>query len=191
METVSAVVPSINLDIPEIDFAFIYEKFCDKVYRVAVRITRDAHLAEDIMQETFLKAFNKIDTIMDLDKMGAWLSTIASRTAIDLIRKEKRSGIIPVEEVMYVQDETTMENYCDVEKEAEQHWFEEELQQEINHLKPDLQAVFLLKYKNGYKEEEIAERLHLPKGTVKSRLYRARQQLKTGINKANDETISA
>ncbi|WP_257347872.1 RNA polymerase sigma factor [Pseudalkalibacillus decolorationis] len=187
----SAVVPSINLDIPEIDFAFIYEKFCDKVYRVAVRITRDAHLAEDIMQETFLKAFNKIDTIMDLDKMGAWLSTIASRTAIDLIRKEKRSGIIPVEEVMYVQDETTMENYCDVEKEAEQHWFEEELQQEINHLKPDLQAVFLLKYKNGYKEEEIAERLHLPKGTVKSRLYRARQQLKTGINKANDETISA
>ncbi|WLD91917.1 RNA polymerase sigma factor [Alkalihalobacillus sp. AL-G] len=187
----SAVLTSINLDIPEIDFTLIYETFCDKVYRVAIRITRDAHLAEDIMQETFIKAFNKLDTIADLDKIGAWLSTIASRTAIDLIRKEKRAGTISVEDVMYAQDETKTDHYCDVETEAEHHWLEEEIRQEIQHLKPDLKDVFLLKFENGYKEEEIAEYLHLPKGTVKSRLYRARQQLKTGINKGNAEVISA
>jgi RNA polymerase sigma factor (sigma-70 family) len=181
----SAALSSINIDIPEINFKFIYETFCDKVYQVAVRITRDTHLAEDIMQETFIKAYNKLDTIMDLDKIGSWLSTIASRTTIDLIRKEKRMGIILVEDIIYGQYDSTIEHYCDVEKEVEQHWLEEEIEQEIEHLKPNLKDVFLLKYKNGYKEEEIAEQLHLPKSTVKSRLYRARQQLRTRINKEN------
>ncbi|WP_221565353.1 RNA polymerase sigma factor [Alkalihalobacillus sp. TS-13] len=166
----------------DIDLNLIYETFRHKVFKVAVMITHDRYLAEDIVQETFIKAFKKIDSILDIDKIGSWLSTIASRTAIDLIRKEKRSGAILVEDVIYTANEYNQEKN-DVEQIVEGLWMEKEIEHEVSALKPVLREVFLLKYDDGLKEEEISDRLQLPLGTVKSRLYRARQQIKCGLNK--------
>ncbi|WP_408006624.1 RNA polymerase sigma factor [Pseudalkalibacillus sp. A8] len=166
----------------EIDLTLIYEMFWHKVFKVAVMITHDKYLAEDIVQETFIKAFKKIDSILDIEKIGSWLSTIASRTAIDLIRKEKRSGTILVEDVVYTINEHVQEKNA-VEQIVERLWMEKEIEQEVEQLKPALREAFLLKYEDGLKEEEISERLQLPIGTVKSRLYRARQQIKAELNK--------
>ncbi|MCF6408325.1 RNA polymerase sigma factor [Pseudalkalibacillus salsuginis] len=166
----------------EIDLNLIYEMFKHKVFKVAVMITHDKYLAEDIVQETFIKAFKKIDSILDIEKIGSWLSTIASRTAIDLIRKEKRSGTILVEDVIYSVNEHAQEKNA-VEQIVERVWMEREIEQKVAQLKPALRDAFLLKYEDGLKEEEISKRLQLPIGTVKSRLYRARQQIKTELNK--------
>ncbi|WP_349407666.1 RNA polymerase sigma factor [Pseudalkalibacillus sp. SCS-8] len=162
----------------EVDFSFIYETFAERVYKVAIMITKDAYLAEDIVQETFIKAYKKIESILDLEKIGAWLSTIASRTAIDFIRKEKRSGMTPVEDILFTERSRAVDN---VEQTIEHLWLKQEITQEVLQLKPELRNAFLLKYNEGMKEEEIASRLQLPLGTVKSRLYRARKQIKNEL----------
>ncbi len=167
-----------EMNAPELDFGILYETFADKVFKVAMVITKDKYLAEDIVQETFIKAYNKIDSILDLEKMGAWLSTIASRTAIDLIRKEKRSGTILVDDIIFNENTKAIN---DVEQEIEYLWMKREITQEVLQLKPALRTAFLLKYKEDMKEEDIATHLQLPIGTVKSRLYRARQQIRTEL----------
>ncbi|MCF6137680.1 RNA polymerase sigma factor [Pseudalkalibacillus berkeleyi] len=169
---------AVQLNVQGVDFNDLYEAFAEKVFKVAIKITKDAYLAEDIVQETFIKALSKIDSILDIEKMGAWLSTIASRTAIDLIRKEKRIGMILVDDLLFSDNSKGQNN---VETEVEKIWLKEEIVQEILQLKPALKTVFLLKYKDGMKEESIAQHLKLPIGTVKSRLYRARQQIRNEV----------
>lgn len=163
------------------DFKLIYERFCNRVYRIAFQMTKDAYLAEDITQETFIKAYTKLDTIVEMEKIGSWLSTTASRTAIDFIRKEKGMGALPIEENERMLFDLAAENKFNVEMKVEQNLLEEEIEQRIKYLKPSLKEVFLLKYKKGFNEKEIAGLLQLPKSTVKSRLHRARRQLRPEV----------
>lgn len=169
---------AVQLNAQGVNFNDLYEAFAEKVYKVAIMITKDAYLAEDIVQETFIKAFKKIDSIMELEKIGSWLSTIASRTAIDLIRKEKRAGTILVDDLLFTENSIAKN---DVEQEIEHLWLKQEITHEVLQLKPALRTAFLLKYKEDMKEEDIATHLQLPIGTVKSRLYRARQQIRTEL----------
>ncbi|MDF0728513.1 RNA polymerase sigma factor [Cytobacillus sp. S13-E01] len=172
--------PSFN----ETDFNTMYRLFYEKVFKAAYSITKDTFLAEDIVQETFIKAYKKLDTIVDAGKIGAWLSTIASRTAIDLMRKEKRTKLVPIEDTILDLLDCKNGNIT-VESEIEITMFSEEVQAEIKHLKPEQREVLLLKYTRGLRDEEIANQLHIKKATVKTRLYRARQQLKSLLLKKN------
>jgi RNA polymerase sigma factor (sigma-70 family) len=162
-------------------FQAIYEQYYDRIYQISYFMTRDTYLAEDILQETFMKAYKKIHQITDERKMGAWLSTIASRTAIDVIRKERKWCNISVEEnLLHLNVCGTVSH---VEQEVEMNMIKEKMKREIYRLKPEYRQVFVLKYHLGLKEEEITHRLHLNKGTVKSRLYRAKQMLKLALAK--------
>ena len=161
-------------------FSFIYERFYDRVYKAVYFMTRDSYVTEDIVQETFIKAFKKISTIEDEKKVGPWLSTIATRTAIDFIRKEKRKNEIPIEDDVLMNKVFNTELKT-VEQEVEMIFFKEDLSRNLNHLKPEYRQVLELKYKHELKEEEIISQLQLNKATVKSRLYRARKKLKTVI----------
>jgi RNA polymerase sigma factor (sigma-70 family) len=175
-----------------IDFMLIYKKYYDRVYHTAIRITRDPHLAEDVMQETFIKAYYKMDTILDLEKVGSWITTIASRTAIDFIRREKRGCILTVDDrFIYEKYESIKACVFNVEQEMEAHWLEEEIKHEVEQLSPSLKDVFQLSYLKGLKEEEIALHLQLTKGKVKSRLHRARQQIKNRLRLNNERVESA
>lgn len=73
-----------------IDFNELFRTYSRRLHRLAFSYTRDSFLAEDVVQETFIKAYKKLDTIVDSTKIGAWLSAITARTAIDLLRMEKR-----------------------------------------------------------------------------------------------------
>lgn len=162
------------------DFTAIYQKFYKRVYAIAIKISRDVFLAEDIIQETFMKAFKKMDTIMDSSKIGPWLSKIASNTAIDFMRRDKKTN-------------ETLTDYNDFNK-IENEWLkavyrakeitqfdEQEISEEIMNLNPKERSIFNLKYQDGLKEEEIAHKLNISRAAVKSRLYRARQNIKTGL----------
>ncbi|MEH7385649.1 RNA polymerase sigma factor [Bacillus sp. JJ1521] len=84
----------------ELHFSEIYNEYHSRLFRISYSITRDVHMAEDVVHETFIKAINKIDTIEDNRKIGAWLSTIATRTAIDFVRMERSKKGIPMEQEM-------------------------------------------------------------------------------------------
>ncbi|WP_052807057.1 RNA polymerase sigma factor [Mesobacillus subterraneus] len=162
----------------KIDFDELYRLHSKRLTQIAYKITKDRQLAEDVVQETFIKAFKKVDTIVDEQKIASWLSAIAVRTAIDCLRAEKRKRWLP-------SDQSIMEKiYNDdcyeqsIEKEVEMLLFKEQLQHLLYLLSKESQQVLVLKLQYGLKENEIASRLNLKSGTVKTRLHRARKQLK-------------
>lgn len=159
-------------------YRILYEMFYDRVYKSAYFITRDPYLAQDAVQETFLKAFRNINDVEDGGKMGAWLSIIATRTSIDLMRKQKRWNGTPTEDVIlekgYLKEEINT-----VEEEFEITWLKERITEEITGLKPEYKEVLLLKYQHGLKDAEIAQLLGEKVGAIKSRIHRGRQKLKS------------
>ncbi|WP_147534686.1 RNA polymerase sigma factor [Bacillus marasmi] len=161
----------------KLDFNQLYSMYSKRLYYTALSIIRDPFLAEDIVQETFLKAFKKTDTIDDNSKIAAWLNSIAARTAIDILRSEKRNNWMPsdhslIESVLYSSNSQDM-----TEIEVENRLFKQELHASMGDLSKEYKEVLILRIDHGLKEKEIAHFLQLKATTVKNRLYRARKQL--------------
>lgn len=161
-----------------IDFDELYNKHSKKLRHIAYNITKDRFLAEDVVQETFIKAYRKIETIEDTEKIGAWLSAIAGRTAIDYLRAEKRRKWLPSDQSLMEQIFSDQDFNQTIEKEVEMILFKEDVQQLLYKLTLEYQEVLVLRLQYGLKEQEIALQLNLKSGTVKTRLHRARKQLK-------------
>ncbi|MDR7001241.1 RNA polymerase sigma factor [Neobacillus niacini] len=161
-----------------IDFNQLYREYSQRLHYIAYSYAKDRFLAEDIVQEAFLKAYKKLDTVEDSNKLGAWLSAITARTAIDFLRMEKRKNWMLV-------DPTIMEPIIGLERSGENleeevgiRLFKEEVNETMGYLSREFQEVLILKIHYGLKENEIARLLNLKSATVKTRLYRARKQLK-------------
>ncbi|WP_079509198.1 RNA polymerase sigma factor [Mesobacillus jeotgali] len=162
----------------KIDFEELYRIHSKKLIQIAYSITKDRHLAEDVVQETFIKAYKKVDTIVDEHKIGSWLSAIAARTAIDYLRAEKRRKWLPSDQSIMEQIFSDDHSDQSIEKEVEMLLFKEQLQHMLYMLTKEYQQVLILKLQYGLKENEIASKLNIKSGTVKTRLHRARKQLK-------------
>ncbi|WP_034263477.1 RNA polymerase sigma factor [Bacillus sp. J33] len=161
------------------DFSELYKLHYKRLYHISYSVTGDAYLAEDVIQETFIKAMKKAETIIDEDKVGAWLSVIARRTALDVIRRERKKTAVPMEQEM-------LESLCvitkqNVEQEVESGFTAEEINGAVKQLTRNYQDVLLLKVERGLKEHEIAALLNLKPSTVKTRIFRARKQLKSMV----------
>lgn len=158
------------------DITELYTCHYKRLYHICFSMTRDAYLAEDIVQETFIKAMKKAETIIDEEKAGAWLSVIARRTALDVIRKERRKAAVPMEQDMLeCLGVATKQN---VEQEVESGFAAEEITGAVKKLTGSYRDILLLKIDRGLKEREIAAMLNLNPSTVKTRIFRARKQLK-------------
>jgi RNA polymerase sigma factor (sigma-70 family) len=165
-------------------FDDIYLQFHRLIYHIAYKLTKDAHLSEDIVQETFMKAYRKWDTLIDFRKIQSWLSSIANRTAIDFIRKEskRKEDLVDDQETYdspFVASSTRM-----VESEIDFHFLEEEIEEGIGMLPAPQQEVLRLKAIQGLSDKEIAQKLDLNPATVKTRYHRARKQLNVLLNKS-------
>ena len=158
------------------DMNEICKLYSKRLFQVTYCITRDYYLAQDAVQETLIKAYQKMDTIEEPEKIGAWLSAIATRTAIDIVRKERK---LSERTASHIEIETTnIKMDQNVEQEVEVNLLKEQIYQAIDSLSLDQRKVFLLKINNGLKEKEIANLLKLSQNTVKTKIYRVRKQLK-------------
>lgn len=155
----------------------LYELFYTYVYKIAYFITRDPHIAQDVLQETFIKIFTNIHKVDDGTKIKAWITTIASRTAIDFIRKQKRRNEFDIENVNDIVVNLN-EIAFTVEEEVERCLLCEEIREELNRLSPDHRIVLYLKYIHDLKDQEIASILEIKVATVKTRIHRAKNQLR-------------
>lgn len=165
----------------------IFEMHYERVYHAAYFILKDKHLAQDVTQETFLKAFQKIDTLQDGNKLGAWLGTIATRTAIDFLRKIKRRNDIIIEDV-YVDEERLDEEMTSIEDKIELQFLEKMIQKNIQVLEPPgYREILILKYEFELQDKEIADALGISLAAAKSRLHRARKKLKLVLGDQLDE----
>ncbi|WP_053220144.1 RNA polymerase sigma factor [Virgibacillus senegalensis] len=172
-------------------FDAVYQQYYQRMYRLSVGITKDRSLAEDVVQDAFIKAYKHYDSLRENDKVGAWLASIAYRTAIDAIRKEKKRVYVPLEEVYLTSEESCSAEWM-VEKQVEYKWTEGQIKRQVVLLSPKLRKVFTLKYQNEWTDKEIASSLSIALGTVKARLYRARKRVKEGMDQTAQTThISA
>ena len=151
----------------------------DPLYRTALRLTKNKAAAEDLLQETLLKALKKFHQILDLSKTRAWLFRILVTTFYNIERKSKRQ--LPIVDVDLNEDLVT--SSLDVPVYNPLEVFGQLLGDEIEHaldqLHPEFKVVILLYDVEGLDYNEIAEICQCSKGTVASRLYRAREILRT------------
>jgi RNA polymerase sigma factor (sigma-70 family) len=160
----------------------LFEMFYNRVYRTAYMITNDHYLAQDVVQETFEKAFNRLDSLKDAEKTGAWLGSIATSTAKDSLRKKKIWNDVATEDVYIEMEFTKNENSSfSVENEIEAEFTKQTIRKHISTLKLEYRQVIIMKYIHELKDDEISQELGIKVGTVKSRLYRAKSKLKSSM----------
>ncbi|HTO92382.1 MAG TPA: sigma-70 family RNA polymerase sigma factor [Candidatus Sulfotelmatobacter sp.] len=166
----------------------LVEHYQKPVYTVAFRMLRSAEDAEDITQETFVRVFRALDRYDPSRSFEAWLFTITTRLCIDLLRRRK---VRPVSLVRR-DAETDEEQSVDVEDpglkpdELTSHAEEERRTRTlIDSLPPHYRIVVVLRHQQDMSYEEIAEALHLPLGTVKARIHRARALLKDRLQEGS------
>lgn len=157
-------------------FHDLYTQHYKRVYFSAVKVTKDHGLAEDVLQETFITAHDKLIEIDNEAKIGSWLSTVATRKAIDLLRRQKKVVLVPIDIPTQLSDIPLVSS---VEKACENALLEDVVGLLISTLSPKLRTVFRLYYYNQLNEKEIATKLQLSPGAVKSRLHRARNAMRS------------
>lgn len=165
----------------------IVRRFERPIYGLILRLVRDAATAEDLAQETFLKAFNALPRYDRQHKMASWLFKIAHNTSIDWMR---RRGLPTVSLSPAGEGETDFaELLPDPGAETPEHSAERAdlgraLEQALVSLRPEYREVMVLRFREGLAYEEIAEVTSLPLGTVKTHIHRARKQLAVVLSAA-------
>ena len=155
-------------------FLVLYDRYASRVYGLALRMMGNAMAAEDIAQEAFLKVWNRAGTFKpDRGSLAAWLLTITRRTALDRIRADTRrtSPGDPFD------PETVLLDLPDPQtSSSEARW--RSLRLMLTDLPTEQQQVIDLAFFNGLSHSQIAERLQLPLGTVKTRLRLGMEKLR-------------
>lgn len=131
--------------------------------------------AEDIAQETFIKAFTNIKKFKGESKFSTWLSKIAINLCMDRLRSRSSKEEMPEEGVWLTIPQSS---YYDPEEVTERLEIQERIRRAVSSLPDELRVVFVLREFDDLSYEEISKILNIPIGTVESRLYRARMRLK-------------
>jgi len=164
------------------DFEDSTMPFVDALYNTAYRMTRNAEDAEDLVQETYLKAYRYYDKFTEGTNLKAWLFRILKNTFINSYRKKQseplRSAFADIEDSFESQISSEAKGRLpNPEEDILADVLDEDVQRALEDLPEDYRMVVLLADLEGFSYQEIAEILDIPPGTVMSRLYRARRRL--------------
>jgi RNA polymerase sigma-70 factor (ECF subfamily) len=148
----------------------LYEKYCDGMYCVAMRFLQNSDDAEDVLQESFIKAFQKINQFKREVTFGAWLKKIVVNKSIDFL-KAKRNIHVPLEEnLMQIVDDDNWQIRSD--------FTINQVRLEIEQLSDKYKYVLMLYLIEGYDHSEISQVLDLPETTCRTQLMRGKSLLK-------------
>ncbi len=156
----------------------------DALYNFALKMTGDSDDADDLVQETFMRAFRFWDKFEKETNCKAWLFRIMKNTYINVYRKKSKSPVkIDYEEVENFYENIKASNTDDahLEKDIYDNLLDDELSHAISSLPEDFRTVIILCDIEGFTYEEIADFVDAPVGTVRSRLHRARKMLFTKL----------
>ncbi|MFC3093238.1 sigma-70 family RNA polymerase sigma factor [Alteromonas sediminis] len=142
------------------------------IYRYAYWLIGNKAIAEDVVQETFLRAWKSLDSLNDEKAAKSWLITILRRENARRFER-KQFDLVDIDDV-HVEDSAAT---------LEQTYMQEEVQRHMANLELEYREPLMLQIIFGYSGEEIAEQLSLNKNTVNTRLFRARSQLKDALEK--------
>ncbi len=158
--------------------AAVYDRYQRAVWSVTLRTTGTDHLAQEAMQDTFIRAWQAAGSYDVARPLGPWLMTIARRTALDLLRREFRPTRGGHEEE---QDAVVQAPGID------EAWLSWEIQEALAQLTEEEREIVRLSFFEDLTQAQIAVRLTIPVGTVKSRSHRAHRRLAELLAHVRDE----
>ena len=163
----------------EAEFRNSVTKYAYSLKPFALSLTRDVQDSHDLIQETLLRALSSREKFAEGTNLKAWLYTIMKNIFINNYRRnKKRNTIIDVTEDMYLINSSSTK----VVNQGEANISMDNVNQAVNLLQDEFKVPFMMHF-NGFKYHEIAEKLILPIGTVKSRIHFARKELKQKLTR--------
>ena len=151
----------------------LYNRYSKAMYSSAYRITNDFELANDVLQEAFIKIFKNLAKFRQESTLGAWIKTIVVRTALSKIKKLKIFDELEEHHTKHMIDRGDFLNA-------------EYLERAIKALPEGYRAVLLLNEVEGYSHKEVAEMLGISTGTSKSQLFYAKKRLRAMLKEIVD-----
>lgn len=156
----------------------VYNRYCKAMYNVAYRIVKDEHFAEDVMQEGFLKAFQKLDTFRNEVAFGAWLKRIIVNYSIDFYKKNSFFSHDDFENHAYKiaeESEVLESDYTQLKA--------TEVIKVLHSLKESYRIILTLSLIEGYDYEEICQILNISPTNCRTTISRAKESLKSQLQK--------
>lgn len=171
-------------------FEQLVDRYEDKVYRLAFRFVRNETEAKEIVQDTFLSIWRKLDTFKGDAQFGSWVYRVAANAALMRLRSQRRHPEVSTEELpldfldTYGQIPTYGDNWARrPDDELQSDELRRRIQAAVDDLPEIYRTVFLIRDVEGLSTEETAQVLDISIPTVKTRLHRARLALREAISK--------
>lgn len=146
----------------------LYKLYCKGMFNVAIRMTNNKGLAEDVLQDAFIKAFSEIKKLKDEKAFGGWLKRIVINRCIDVSRKEK---------ITFTDMERIGDQHLEIADEVNSEVDPELVHHLIKKLPNGAREILVLRSLEGYKHAEIGEKLGISESTAKTQFFRAKQLL--------------
>jgi RNA polymerase sigma-70 factor, ECF subfamily len=160
-------------------FGALVTRYQDRLYNTVFRLVGNTEDARDVVQESFLSAYQSLTAFKGDSLFFTWLYRIAINNAISMKRRQRAMlRLAPGLESGAVSEPADLSDAARPGRSLEMAEDEQTVQQALNQLSPEHRAVLVLKDMEGRKYEEMAELLEVPIGTVRSRLHRARLELR-------------
>ncbi len=168
-------------------FEQLVRRYDRNVFRIAQHITQNREDAEDVVQDAFLKAFQNLGQFQGQSKFYTWLVRIAVNEALMRLRRRRPERMVSIDEDVKTEEDSMPREIADWAPNPEQLYNQSELKEilgkTIQGLPPGFRTVFVLRDVEGLSTEETADALGLSVPAVKSRLLRARLQLRERLTK--------
>ena len=168
-------------------FSTLLRRYEGKIFRLAMNITQNREDAEDVLQEAFFKAYEHLDQFQGNSKFYTWVVRIAVNQALMKLRKRKSDRTVSMDEQIDTGEDTVVREIATWDPDPEVQFSREELSTiltgAVDELEPIYKTVFTLRDVDGLSTEETAEALDLTVPAVKSRLLRARLQLREKLTR--------
>jgi RNA polymerase sigma-70 factor (ECF subfamily) len=165
----------------------LFKLYYGKMMGVCLRYTNDRDTAQEILQDGFIKVFDKLNTFESNGSFDGWIRRIMANTALDALRKNKRLNWVEENEINTKTEFNNPEDNFEFEQEFD---LKANMAIEaINELSPAYKTVFNLYVFENYSHKEIAESLGISEGTSKSNLAKAKMNLQKIINKKIAKTV--
>jgi len=162
----------------EMAFSEIVHAYKDKITNFLWQLTGDYQKAAELAQETFLRVYFKANKYKPIAPLSSWIYTIASNLAKTEMKKERRMPTVSFDDV-----QNSLSDKNDLANNPRNSELKKNLKKALNNLHPRYRVPVILKDIEGFSQDEIAEILKRPVGTIKARISRGRNHLKKELEK--------